>query len=221
MLPTNIFFRTFFIKSAQYGTAFTLDIDGNEYLVTAKHLLEHQKKGSSAIKILNQGQWRNLDCEVIAVGRGELDIGIIKLPMRISSADLAVHAKFADCYVGQDVFFAGFPYKMSIDYGETASGQPGVFLKKGTLSAFESGPPKIIYVDAINNEGFSGAPLYYFRNGDVHDICIAGVVSKFKVEYETVLDHEGEETKMSVAYNTGFLVAYDIAHAIDLVRNNS
>jgi len=39
MLPTNIFYRTFFVRAGQYGTAFTLDVDGQEFLITAAHLL--------------------------------------------------------------------------------------------------------------------------------------------------------------------------------------
>lgn len=41
MLPvTNVIYRTFFIKGSLYGTAFTIDHEGEEYLVTAKHLLD-------------------------------------------------------------------------------------------------------------------------------------------------------------------------------------
>lgn len=75
----------------------------------------------------------------------------------------------------------------------------------------------MLYVDAINNEGFSGGPLYFFRNGDLNDPRIAGVVSKFKIEREVVLDAEGQSTGMSVPYNTGFLVAYDIQQALNLI----
>jgi hypothetical protein len=38
------------------------------------------------------------------------------------------------------------------------------------------------------------------------------------VEYEAVIDAGGESTEMKVAYNAGFLVAYDIAHALELAR---
>ena len=217
MLPTNIFYRTFFVRAAQYGTAFTLDIDGAEFLITARHLLG-QLAGMHSLQVLRSGQWHKLDCEIVAVGRGELDVAVLRAPTRLTDPDFAVDPKFGDCYVGQDMFFVGFPYKMSVDYGPNADGQPGVFLKKGTLSAVEAGPPKALYVDALNNEGFSGGPLYYFRNGNVNDPCIAGVVSKFKVEHEFVINAEGETTEMKVPYNTGFLVAYDIAHALELAR---
>ncbi|ALT76009.1 S1 family peptidase [Paucibacter sp. KCTC 42545] len=217
MLPTNIFYRTFFIKAAQYGTAFTLDVDGNEYLITARHLLDHDT-GVHEIQLFRRRQWQKIDCTIVAVGRGELDIAVLQAPMRLTDPEFKVDPKFGDCYVGQDMFFVGFPYKMSVDYGPNADGQPGVFLKKGALSAVDAGPPKALYIDALNNEGFSGGPLYYFRNGNMNDPCIAGVVSKFKIEHELVLDAEGEATEMKVPYNTGFMVAYDIAHALELAR---
>ncbi len=217
MLPTNIFYRTFFVRAAQYGTAFTLEINGKEYLVTARHLLD-KSTGVHALQVLRKGQWYALDCSIVAVGRGELDIAVLRAPVRLTEPGFTVDPKFGDCFVGQDMFFVGFPYKMSVDYGPNADGQPGVFVKKGTLSAVEAGPPKMLYVDAINNEGFSGGPLYYFRNGNLNDPCIAGVVSKFKVEHEFVIDKAGDKTEMTVPYNTGFLVAYDIAHALELAR---
>ena len=51
--------------------------------------------------------------------------------------------------------------------------------------------------------------------------CIAGVVSKYKTELESVINATGQGTEMKVAYNTGFLVAYDIAHALQLVRSGA
>jgi Trypsin-like peptidase domain len=218
MLPTNIFYRTFFIRAAQYGTAFTLEIDGAEFLITAAHLLGGYARMHN-LQILRSGLWHSVDCEVVAVGKGALDIAVLRVPTRLTDPAFAVEPKFGDCYVGQDMFFVGFPYKMWVDYGPNTDGQPGVFLKKGTLSAVEAGPPKLLYVDALNNEGFSGAPLYYFKNGNLNELpCIAGVVSKYKVEHEAVLDGKGESTDMTVPYNTGFMVAYSIAHALELAR---
>jgi hypothetical protein len=181
MLPTNILYRTFFIRAGQYGTAFTLDIDGQEFLITAAHLLD-EVNGSKEIKVLGNGVWRTIAYQVVGAGRGELDIAVLKIQERLTDPVFVIGAKFGDCYLGQDVFFLGFPYKMWVDYGPTIAGQAGAFLKKGTLSACMPGPPKALYVDAINNEGFSGGPLYYFRNGNMQDPYIAGVVSKERLK---------------------------------------
>jgi hypothetical protein len=218
LLPFNIQYRTFFMRAAQYGTAFTLDIDGGEFLVTARHLLEtHQERQS--IQLMRAGTWHKLECSLIGVGAGELDIAVLRAPIRLTDPGFVVDAQFGGCYVGQDMFFVGYPFKMWIDYGVFTDGLPGVFLKKGCLSACDMGPPKTLYIDALNNEGFSGGPLYYFPNGDPGKTPrIAGVVSKFKIEHEPVIDGKGESTEMKVAYNTGFLVAYDIAHAIEIAK---
>ena len=217
MLPTNIFYRTFFIRAGQYGTCFTLDVDGSELIITAAHLLAEYKE-RQVIQLFHRGKWHSLDCRLVAAGRGDLDIAVLSTSTRLTDRKFTVGANFGNCFVGQDVFFVGFPYKMWVDYGEALDGKPGAFLKKGTLSAVEPGPPKTLYIDAINNEGFSGAPLYFFPDNDLKNPCIGGVVSKYKIEHETVRRKTGEATDMEVPYNTGFLVAYDIAHALELAR---
>jgi hypothetical protein len=83
------------------------------------------------------------------------------------------------------------------------------------------GHPQVLSVDAINNEGFSGGPLSYFLNGNTDDPRIAGVVSNYRIEHEAVIDGDGNATKMTVPYNTGFLVAHDIKHALELIKRPS
>ena len=97
-------------------------------------------------------------------------------------------------------------------------GLPCPFAKKGTLSSFSVAKPQVMYVDAINNEGFSGGPLFFYPTGNPRELRIAAVVSKFRVEHETVLDEEGNQTRMTVPYNTGFLVAYSINHVLEIIR---
>lgn len=75
--------------------------------------------------------------------------------------------------------------------------------------------------DAINNEGFSGGPLFFYPLGKPTELRVAGVVSKFRVEHEAALDEHGNATTMTVPYNTGFLVAYGIKHALDLIQETT
>ena len=44
------------------------------------------------------------------------------------------------------------------------------------------------------------------------------MVSKFRIEYERVLDLDGEPSGMTVAYNTGFLVAYGPRHILSIIE---
>jgi hypothetical protein len=216
MLPNNILYRTFFIRGSEYGTAFTIEVNGEEFLITASHLLS--PGGSQNIRVFHANKWHDFDCSLVGAGVGEIDIAVLKMPdpVRLADANFSLVTKFGNCHVGQDLFFIGFPYKMYIDYGPAFPGQPCPFLKRGTLSAYDVGPG-LIYVDAHNNEGFSGAPLYFVPPQNLAVPQVIGVVSKFKIERETVMSADGEPTDMSVAYNTGFLVAYSIDHALKII----
>ncbi len=44
MITANVYNRVFFIKAADYGTAFSIDHGGRQYLVTAKHLVNAEKQ---------------------------------------------------------------------------------------------------------------------------------------------------------------------------------
>ncbi|MEB2026433.1 hypothetical protein VDR74_16140, partial [Xanthomonas campestris pv. campestris] len=72
-------------------------------------------------------------------------------------------------------------------------------------------------VNAINNEGFSGGPLFFYPAGKPEEVRVAGVVSKFRVEYENVIDENGEPTGMTVPYNTGFLIAYGSKYILSII----
>ena len=99
------------------------------------------------------------------------------------------------------------------------NGLPMAFVKKGTLSTLggNGDNPEMFYVDAINNEGFSGGPLFFYPNNGAQAIHVAGVVSKYRIEFEPVIDADGEETDMTIAYNTGFMVAYSSKHVLEII----
>lgn len=220
MVPTNVLYRTFFIRAAQYGTAFVLEVDGEQYLITAKHLLD-ETSDQFELQILYDKKWLRGNAKVVGRGRGEIDIAVLQVASRLTAPGFDVTPSIGHLMLGQDVYFLGFPFKMWADFGELMAGLPGPFVKKGTLSSITFGHPQVLFVDAINNEGFSGGPLYFFLNGNTNEPRIAGVVSKYRIEHEAVIDGDGNATKMTVPYNTGFLVAYDIKHALELIKRPS
>jgi hypothetical protein len=219
MILTNILYRTFFIKAAQYGTAFTIEVGGVEYLVTARHLLD-TSVSEFELKIFHNEAWLPLPVKVVGHAKGEIDISVLRLPTQLTHQEMVVTPSMANLALGQDVFFTGFPFKMWNDVGDLFGGRPCPFAKRGTVSSFElgTGKPQILYIDAINNEGFSGGPLFFYPMEKPNELRIAGVVSKFRVESEPVIDPNGNRTGMTVSYNTGFLVAYSINHVLELIR---
>ncbi|PPD45703.1 MAG: hypothetical protein CTY16_09895 [Methylobacter sp.] len=220
MITSNVYNRVFFIRANQYGTAFAIDFEGRQYLVTARHLLDDNVE-EKQIKYFFNNEWLALNVKVVGFSRGEVDVAVLSTNIQLTPPSFFLEPTSKDIILGQDVYFVGYPYKMWTDAGSALAGRPCPFIKKGTLSsAFNTGDGvQRLFVDAINNEGFSGGPLVFTQPGK-NDYRVAGVVSKFRIEYEQVLDEFGEATKMSVAYNTGFLIAYDIKYAIDLIRSN-
>lgn len=205
------------MRGERYGTAFSLDVDGRQYLISARHVVGDL--ADSTLKLHINKHWIDVPTTVVGVGRGEIDITVLA-PLKRLSEDIELEPSLA-LMLGQDVYFAGYPLKMHANAGELMYGRPLPFVKKGTLSAGwdPDDPVKRLYVDAINNEGFSGAPLV-FQEHATGKLKVAAVVSKYKTEDEPVIGKDGEETGMTVKYNTGFLIAYSIKHALDLIKLN-
>jgi hypothetical protein len=217
MVPTNILYRTFFIRAAEYGTAFAVDVGESQYLVTARHLIP-ESGSETELRVLHNRQWLKGQVCIVGLGRGDLDIAVLQASSRFTPKEHEVSLGFGEIALGQDVFFLGFPYKLWTDYGELSAGLPGPFVKKGTLSAVSFEFPKTLHVDAINNESFSGDPLYFFKGGNSQNACVAAIVSKHRTEYATVVNESDTDTGLPVAYNTGFLIAYDIKHALAIIE---
>jgi hypothetical protein len=225
MIGSNVLTRIFFIKANLYGTAFSIDVDGREYLVTAKHLLDLSSPIDS-IKIFWESKWTDVPVQLVGACRGQVDIAVLAVPERQLSPGQSLEPTPEGMVIGQDLFFVGYPYKMWTNVGDEMGGGPLPFVRKGALaSAMDHGDgTSHMYIDAINNEGFSGAPVVFdppeneARRG--YPYRVSGVVAKYRIDFEKVLDENGDDTKMTVAYNTGFTIAYSITYALALIRAN-
>ncbi len=217
MVTSNVYLRTFFIKALEYGTAFTIEVAGQEYLITARHLLDRSEDWLP-IEIYLNGVWNKVRANVVGHCAGEADITVLRLPHRLTDSTYKLPPTAAHIVIGQDVYFLGYPYKLWGNSPETMPGRPVAFVKKGTLSNIDFAHSHEFYVDAINNAGFSGGPLVFATPENPNEFRIAAVVSKFRTEYERVEFVDGELTELQVPYNTGFLVAYGIKNAIDLIE---
>jgi S1-C subfamily serine protease len=219
MITANVLSRVFFIKAQEYGTAFVIDHEDLQYLVTARHLIDPENQRS--IRFFLNKKWIDLPVTLTGIGQGEVDLAVFRVSALLCPKRLPLPASTNEIVIGQDVYFVGFPYKMWTDAGAVMAGRPCPFIKKGTLSSAFTSDDGVsrIYIDAINNEGFSGGPIVFHTRGN-NNYRVAGVVSKFKIEYERVIDPIGGHTEMTVAYNTGFLIGYDISNAIEIIGAN-
>lgn len=206
MLISNIAYRTFFILIGDYGTGFIVDVDGQEYLITAKHLLGTP---DSDLKIYINQRWTSYKYVVADFGANGADIVALRLENPIVPSNLPVKVS-GETYIGQDVCFLGFPYKLWMEHGAVTHGRPMPFLKKGVISAFDN-DPSILHLDAINNPGFSGGPVYYLD--DEKNVVIIGVVADYRIEREVV---EAGDLKIEVPYNTGLMRAYRMQNFLSI-----
>jgi len=126
-------------------------------------------------------------------------------------------------FVSQDAYFVGFPYGLRIE-GTTLNGiYPLPFTEKGIVSVFDStGPVKMLFLDGINNPGFSGAPIVcrdLSQPGNVFKV--GGVISGYKVADSITVKVAGVSSLSStLPLNTGVIDGVFIGYALTAIEKN-
>ena len=201
MITANVIQRTFFVKiGSSLGTAFTIDHDGKQYLVTARHVV-----GSAvqSIEVFHNRRWESLGVTPVGIGQGAVDVAVFA-PNIILSPPHPLEATSAGLIYGQPVSFLGFPFGWDGGLAHMNNGFPLPFVKAGILSAMPTG--RTMWIDAHGNRGFSGGPVVFQPAPPSGNTPwkVAGIVTKAGLDPTT---HE----------NAGFVIAELIASATDLV----
>ena len=228
MITSNVIHRTFHIRYRNgTGTAFAIDRDGRQYLITARHLVEGVAAGDS-VELFHEKQWKKLAVDVVGIGSNGIDVTVLACPIQLAPP-LPLEASNAGLAFGQSVYFLGFPFAWDSGLENMNRGLPVPFVKAGVVSAMIPGNASHIYVDAHGNKGFSGGPVVFVPNGrQLNEFCVAGVVSNYPTPIlEPVVTRSGDQltdvNNRSVAYfpeNPGLIVAFDIRHATDMIEAN-
>jgi hypothetical protein len=220
MITVNVTNRIFRIKyKAAYGTCFTVDVEGKQYLVTAKHVVQGIS-ASDTVELYYSSNWHTLAVTVVGEASGGADITVLAPGEQLSPVHLHLAPTSDGITFGQDVYFLGFPYNMFADMGELNRNFPVPFVKRGLVSSWSEDEYGILrwFLDGHNNPGFSGGPIVWTRSGE-NNYNVAAVVSGYRYEDEPV--YAGDEpTSLAYRYNTGIIIAYDIQHATELIQRN-
>lgn len=221
MVRADLYTRTYFIKVGQYGTGFEIAIDGKCYLVTAEHLLDGSSQPTVKYHREKLG-WPVMQTNLIGtLPNSDMAVFEITDPAFSTKPLLPIELGIKGLSAGQEVFFLGFPYKSFASSGGLLGRIPMAYVKKGVISAMDLADG-ILHIDAINNEGFSGGPVFNYGGDGQGKLRIIGIVSRFKIEYENVIDRHGDQIgDMRVAYNTGFMQAFAIERAVHLIRRHT
>ena len=214
MVPKSILQRVIFIRhGSSTGTGFTIEVDGRQYLITARHLLPVSGV-ISTVDIFINGVWKAVKAQSIPVLPETADIGVLVAPQLLTPI-WNIHID-KDYFLSQDVYFLGFPYGIVIDGTKANNGAPFPLVKRAIISAFDGdGINQRILLDGINNPGFSGGPVVGVGADRIPEII--GVISGYKAEQQAVRQF-GKDTDFSVSTNTGIIVAYPIGIALDAIK---
>jgi len=143
MITSNVYTRTFFIRfGTSTGTAFTIDLEKKQYLVTARHVCAGIRDGDS-IAIFHDERWKDAPAKIVGLGaenRVDTDVAVLALKKQISPS-FSMPATSADLVWGQDVYFLGFPYGLHTSV-EANNGYPLPLVKKALISGSVGGNEK-------------------------------------------------------------------------------
>jgi len=218
MITFNAFGRIFQIKSAiGTATAFSVDENGRQYLVTALHVLPEPV---SEVQLRFKDVWKAIP--VILTGKGDEDIDVVVFSPSIRIApDFELPLSRGLMTMGQDVYFLGFPYGMVSEVNDPGWHLPYPLIKKACISGtMNKGNSKIWLLDGINNPGFSGSPVvFYPLNPEDNKLRIMGVISGFRFSREHLFLKK-EKTDYFVKANTGIVYATCAGHVLDIIESN-
>jgi len=246
-LTTNVYDRVLMVRiGTTYGTAFALDVDGRQYIITAKHVVAGL--GVEGTLLIDKSDtWVPVPVKVFRCD-DPVDIAVLVPPTQLT-VTYPLEATMRGVRYGQDMYFAGFPYGLHTNAPALNGGYPVAFVKKAVMSGeISEGGASEILLEGYNNPGFSGGPLVYRdldRTASVYKV--AGVIKGFRADIAPIFkqeeirpdqvtqddiakerivrSHDGRtlrlnETGEVVKLNTDILVAYNISYALALIRKN-
>src|SRR4028118_850145 len=109
-VPTsNVLYRVLRIKTATHtGSAFTIEVDGKQYLITARHLLKGFGN-EGEIELWTGGRWSRSRARAIYPSKELVDIAALDLGRPVTIT-FPLTASSGGLTLGQQVYFLGYPY---------------------------------------------------------------------------------------------------------------
>lgn len=218
MITSNVIQRTFHIRIGNsIGSCFTIDVDGKQYIVTARHVVANLA-GTTKISIFHDNQWKEIEVTLVGHCSDEIDISVLTTNIQISPTH-PLEPSMGGIVYGQDVYFLGFPYGMTGEIGQMNRDFPLPFVKKAIVSCLQTTQKdaQLLFLDGHNNPGFSGGPIV-FKEPNKNDFKVAGVISGYRYNEEPIYQGD-QQVPLAYRYNTGIIFSYGIKHAVDIIKS--
>ena len=197
------------------GTGFVLDHKRDQYVVTARHVVE----SNAPVEVLLRGKPVSVMLTALAPSLSDADVAVFRLNRPITPPGLPLAADMAGMVYGQDAYFLGFPLGMTFDL------EDGYFplVKRCTISGMNQKHQgrKILLLDGWNNPGFSGAPVVFrppTAAGAGEPMRVAGIVTAYAQQAESVTIGGCIVAEAQVLLNSGIIIAEQITRATEIIE---
>ena len=220
MIPASTFHRMFHIQCGhRRGTAFSLDVQGRQYFITASHLLA-PLQNQAPVELFHWGKWKPLDIVVVGVGPRKIDVAVLALKFRVTLPEFTLTPYAGSLTPGQTGYCLGFPLGERGEEKIAEQPFPIPFLKTVSVAHVTdlSDPIHCVFLDGYANPGFSGGPVLV-REAGKDELRVAAVVSAFHYEHDPIYVGTDHLT-LNAPKNSDLIISYDIKHALDLITLN-
>jgi S1-C subfamily serine protease len=192
------------------ATGFLLSIDYVDYLITVRHLFKDSTINSGSevnIEALKNNIWIKYRLPIFYHSNKNVDIAVLKIGTKaIDNFGIGANTNFK---LSRDCYFIGYPLGLVMTKS-TNSGFPFPFIKKGIVSAKvdDYNGVKTIFLDAHNNQGFSGSPLITFIDNKP---SIIGIVCGY-------LKEDINTNNLILGLNSGILYGHEFSYVLEILN---
>jgi len=196
------------------ATAFTIEVDDRQYLITAAHVVPKPFDGA-LISVFHEQQWKLMHFNVIPCAP-DIDILVLVPPFQLTVTFPVGRLGVPGLALSQEMYFVGFPFGMFMDNMPNVP-IPLPFVKSGICSGMQPGK---FWIDGMNNPGFSGGPAVFW-DSDHKLFRIAGVVSGYRLSEDRVIFPRlvDPETGLVALGNSGLVLCSALDLAVDAIRS--
>lgn len=130
-VPVNPLSRVLMIKAGDaLGTAFTIEVDGRQYLITARHVVAALKPHDT-VQYSRNDKWCPLDVNILRYDdKKNIDVAVLVPPYQLTES-FTFQPTMQGVRFGQDVYLLGFPYSLYTIGAPNAAGFPLPYIVKG------------------------------------------------------------------------------------------
>lgn len=213
MIQAQVYYRVFHVVGERglLGTAFLIDVDEQQYLATARHLLNDDREEEINLRhaYMNDGETTTDVMQRVGALDAPADVALLKPSIRLLEV-MEAEAASNGLMFTQDVFILGFPHGLALQLDKSQPGRNLPLAKRGILAGSQHTPQgHMFFVDAIANPGFSGGPMVFHRGGHQNGpLCLGGIV---KGSFSQSVEGSEERTA------AGLTAVTDIAEALALL----